>query len=384
MLVALRECCRIYTELPSVVTSVVGGDGTRCFRQLSIPNIITICPRLRDGMPVAYICPDDVQLIVSDTAHKPVRAQMQLDMSIGGYIALQYTLDDNCDQLALAKLRVCVRICGVLIIDVCVRAAAFNGQTAGHLCGQYTLDRKEYGSIAIRAVGTHLHLVISDPENDILNVYELPDMKLLATLGSSGNGPNNLSTPLGLCFTDANTLLIADFGNDRVQHWTTEGRHIATFATSIYPICVASRGEVVAVGTSSGVCVYSLESGAMLHTWPNMDQICTVAFAENATTLMVSNHTQMTVGLFTLDGRLLKHISAGNYYGDVVACADGGLLVAECSRSRIHVFAPNGTEITTAPFAAHRFQSHPVSFALWGERVYVLEDSSPMCISVFE
>ena len=75
---------------------------------------------------------------------------------------------------------------------------------------------------------------------------------------------------------------------------------------------------------------------------------------------------------------------AGIQYCGIAVCADGCLLVSDRSRSRMHVFAPDGTEITTAPFAAYRFQSHPVSIALWGERVYVLEGSRPMRISVFE
>ena len=57
MLTALRGCCRIYTELPSAATSIVGGDGTRFFRRSGIANAITICPRLRDGTHAAYIYP---------------------------------------------------------------------------------------------------------------------------------------------------------------------------------------------------------------------------------------------------------------------------------------------------------------------------------------
>ena len=259
---ALSECCCIYVELPSATMSVIDGDGIRCFRQPGAANSITIYPRLHDGTPATYIRSDDVQLLVSDLDHKLVHAQVQLDMGSDGRVALQYTLSDNYHRLTQTELRVCMRVCGVLLVDVRVHAAAFDGRTAGHHCGQHMLAYRLM-AMAIHPSGDYL--VVSKFCTHSLSVLKLPDMRFLISLGSNGNRPKNLDSPRGLCFTDAGTLLVADFGNHRVQHWTLEGLSIvSTVSYAVnYPVCVASRGDIFVTGTIFGICVCALESGAV-------------------------------------------------------------------------------------------------------------------------
>ena len=70
----LRECCRVYTDLPCASTSTITGNGIRNFRRRGAANHVTIYPRTRDGACAAYVCPDDVQLIVTDKDHEQVHA----------------------------------------------------------------------------------------------------------------------------------------------------------------------------------------------------------------------------------------------------------------------------------------------------------------------
>ena len=394
---ALYECCQIYAKLPCAEMSVIGGDGARYFYQPSTANVLTICPRLHDGTRAAYVCPDDVQLVVSDATHRLLRAQVQPSMGSDGNITLRFTLDENCNSPAL---RVCVRVCGVLLADVWVQAA-FDARTAGRRCGQHTLPHSSHDSyifyavtMAIHPAGTHL---VTSTFQKELAVYGLPDMNLLATIGSKGNGgPVNLKQPI--CFTDAGTLLVLDYYNKRVQHWALEGSSIASYAMQTPPVIVASRGNLFAVGTESGVRVCLLESGVVLHEWSGANRIHAVAFVD-AETLAVSissrdiGQSRGTVGLYTLDGRLLKLLANnialhGHASHSLATRADGCLLVSDYNyfSERIRVFAPDGIELTTSPLALQRFQSYLRSIAFCGGRVYVLEVAPKIGskISVFE
>ena len=268
-------------------------------------------------------------------------------------------------------VQVYVRVCGVLLVDVRLRPAAFEGRTGGRLCGQHTLARaRTVSQIAIHPAGTHL--VGSDWSCNALIVYELPSMTFLTTLGSYGDGPTNLDAPSGLCFTAAGTLLVADCDNDRVQHWTLGGSSINSYAMQ-RPECVALHGNTFAVGTLVGVRVFSLESSTELHAWLDTGYVCSIAFA-NADTIAVSSYTQDAVGLYTLEGKLLKQLGVNVLVYGLGMCIDGCLLVGDCKQKRIFTFALDGTELTTSPLTAHIFQSGPSAIALYGTRVYVIEE----------
>jgi hypothetical protein len=241
--------------------------------------------------------------------------------------------------------------------------------------------------MAIHPAGTHLAAVTNSEHDEHggldmysrhrLDVYELPAMNLLATLdllsdSLSGSRATRLSLS-GLCFTDAGTLLVADYENDHVQHLTLGGLNIASY-TVCDPICVASRGDIMAIGTNGGVYVCALKSGAMQSLNSNCN-IQAIAFADKDT-LAVANYTKRTVSLYTLTGKLIKHLARAIYSYGLAMCADGCLLASDYILKRIRVFAPDGTELTTSPLATHIFQTHPRSIALSGERVYALEYNS--------
>ena len=365
--------------------STVGGDGIRHFRRPDAANVVTIFPRLRDGTGAAYVCPDDVRLVALDADQKPLHVQVQFNMTGDGKIVLRYTLGDDYDSQS-TELRVCVRVCGVLLADVYVRAA-FDGRVDGRLCSQHALTTTAF-SMAIHPAGTHLVVSKKYSEQNALNVYGLPDMNLLTTLNSLGDGLSGLhatrSPQSGLCFTDAGTLLVADYRNNHVQHLTLEGQSTAKHVIHS-PICVASRGNMMAVGTNGGVNVRALESGATIHVSPSADgvrNIQAIVFVDDAT-LAVANGALQTVSLCTLTGGLIKHLACDIYSFGLVVCADGCLLVSDYGKSRIRMFVPDGTELTASPLVTHMFQTYPRSIALCGERVYASEGYRAT-ISVFK
>ena len=372
---ALTQSCHIFVKLPDAKTSIIGGDGIHCFRRLDT-NTITIHPRLHDGTPAIYICPDDVQLVVLDANHKMLHAQVRLDIASDGNIRLQYTLGD-CDQFApTAELRVCVRVCGVALVNVCVRAAMFNGRTAGSPCGQHAqhvFTNTYMTYMAINPAGTHLVAILQSETGGVvkigIGVFELPEMKMVTTLASHGGS--------ALCFTDAGTLLVVDYGNASVHHLTLEGLDISSYKTR-WPKHVASRGDVFAVATGDGMRVCSLEHRTVLCAWldnPTWSAVAIIFTDEK--TLAVYYYYERMVRLYTLDGSLVKQLNAtsGIISSGLAFCADDCLLVSDFNRKCVRVFALDDTEL--APFAVHAFQLHPLSYpnsiALRGEYAYVLE-----------
>ena len=385
----LRECCRVYAELPSAITSIISGDGARHFHRPGVANLISIYPRLHDGSPAAYIRPDDVQLVVSDMDYELLRVKVRLDIARDGKIMLEYTLDDDCDQFALTKLQVCARVCGVLLVDLCVRIAAFNGRATNRFCRQHTLTAKNAGCIAIHPAGSHL--VVSDSTCALLWVYGLPEMKLLTTLQIYRDRDGFPEGVGGMCFTDAGTLLVSNSSNwpCSLQHWTLEGSHITSYAIRDVR-CVASRGDKIAVGTWSGVHVLNLKDVSMFSSsmFPGQtdfwmaNYITAVAFVD-AATLAVSNNDQRTINLYTLNGRLLKHVASGILSRSIAMCADDCLLATDHYRRCIRVFAPDGEELL---FPTHLFQLRPHVVALCGARAYVLDldEAFPPRICIFK
>ena len=118
-----------------------------------------------------------------------------------------------------------------------------------------------------------------------------------------------------------------------------------------------------------------------LHKWLNEDTDTihkkkAVAFVD-VNTLAVSNYTQKTLGLYTLSGTLIKQLATNIFTIGLAVCADGCVLSSDFKKSRIRVFAPDGTELKTSPLATHIFQEHPGLIALSGERAYVFESVDP-------
>ena len=138
-----------------------------------------------------------------------------------------------------------------------------------------------------------------------------------------------------------------------------------------------------AVGTwsKSGVHVFSLESGVTLHLLLNGERITAIAFVD-ASTLAISSHDKCDVSLYTLDGRLLKQLAAEIITRSLTSCADGSLLVLDCYKERVRVFAPDGAELTTSLFTANILS--PCAIALRGAYAYVLDKNNLACIRVFE
>jgi hypothetical protein len=353
---AIRGACHVYNQLPSNATTIVSGTGIHFFYARTA-NTMCICPLLLDGTRAGCIDADDVCLTATDArAHQVhMSTHMQLD-SNSGSISIAYTLDADAGVVP-EEMHVCVHVCGVLLVQVCVRAA-------------YRLaDRRALGRyanyVAVHPAGTHL--ATSDYIfSNCVNVFTLPDFVFVRRL-------DKRCAARGLCFTDAGTLLVTDGDNDSVQHWALDGSWMTSYPAQ-KPWCAASCGDVVAVGGTAekGVRVFSLESNTTISECMQGSSISAVVFVD-ANTLAVADMSAKTIELRTLEGVLKRHLASQSMVYGLAVCADGRLLVP--GYKRIRVFSKAGDElIASSPFAVYAFEARILAVALVAECVYVLED----------
>jgi hypothetical protein len=80
-------------------------------------------------------------------------------------------------------------------------------------------------------------------------------------------GEGQLSFPFRVVFTPANTILVVDFGNNRVQELDLEGGFVRSFAVN-WPSSVALKDDMLAVGTGldSVVLLFSYSTGDLIAT----------------------------------------------------------------------------------------------------------------------
>jgi hypothetical protein len=367
LVAVLHHACRnIRRELPCARTSIVSGvDGMHCFRKGDV-KVIVVCPRLHNGARAPCIDLTDVRLTVTDaSAAKPVRVRVQAQLDVrDGSIQLQFEFEASVQLFVLEKLCVRVHVCGALLTQ-------FHGRTSAKLCSQHVVKSESY-FMAICPDGTRL--AVSSPSKNTVSLYALPDMQFLSTFDRT-----ELHSPLGLCFSDDRTLLIADHRNDRVQRWALDGAQLASYAAQS-PRCVASRDDTLVIGCSQGVRVLSLKSGVVLHDWKDESFIAAVAVV-NATTLAVAirevirvdaGYVHGAVGLYALDGTLFMHVARDISSFGLATCANDCLLVSDYNQGRIHVFSLDGRKLDV-PLAECRFKDEPWSIAVSKECVYVLE-----------
>lgn len=100
-------------------------------------------------------------------------------------------------------------------------------------------------------------LIIADSCNHRI-VFTDPQGKWLRTIGSAGINPGQLSYPYGLLLQPDGSLLISEFGNNRVQHMSRNGESLGIYGTLGY-----ETGEIKLPWSIAGdnQMLYILDSG---------------------------------------------------------------------------------------------------------------------------
>ncbi|MCI0776432.1 MAG: NHL repeat-containing protein, partial [Chloroflexi bacterium] len=74
-------------------------------------------------------------------------------------------------------------------------------------------------------------LLVSDHLNARIQKFS-GDGKHLATFGEPGSGDGQLNLPWGICVDAAGNVYVADWGNDRIVKFSADGKFLANFGSS--------------------------------------------------------------------------------------------------------------------------------------------------------
>jgi DNA-binding beta-propeller fold protein YncE len=203
------------------------------------------------------------------------------------------------------------------------------------------------GGIAVNADGT---LVASVDRAHCVYIYNVADRTsdhpvVVGIAGTSGSAHGLLKCPTGVCFVHrdgVDTLLISDYGNDRVVEVTVRGEFMRAIAVS-RPWGIAVRDGVIAVSLhfAHAVVLLQYESGAVKPevtigsgTAGDADgQLCYpagVAFTTDGRYVLVADSWNDRVSKFSVaSGSFVAHVISNGitYPRDVLQCADGRIVV---------------------------------------------------------
>jgi hypothetical protein len=205
------------------------------------------------------------------------------------------------------------------------------------------------GGIAVNVDGTFAASV--DFNQNYVYMYSVADPSadavIVGTVGTAGSAHWELDCPVSACFVhrnDVDTLLICDFGNNRVVEVTARGEFMRAIAVEGRPWGIAEQDGVIAVSLyyDHTVVLLQYESGAVkpevtigsgtagdadgeLH-FPRG-----VTFTTDGCHILVADRWNHRVSKFSAaSGAFVAHVVSNGirYPTDVLQCEDGSIVVA--------------------------------------------------------
>jgi len=177
-------------------------------------------------------------------------------------------------------------------------------------------------------------MVVSNTSSHQLSVYRTVDGGLVRSFGSHGIRPGKFFEPYGLCMTARDTLLVAEWGNCRVQEVTLEGAHVKFIPVDACPMTVAVHGDVVAVAVCGddmdATRLYSYTTGALIREIEDsyvLNIIIGANFTPDGKHLAIGRASG-PISLVSVDGGLVRRVDPnGSYRGMSFTCTEDLVLV---------------------------------------------------------
>jgi hypothetical protein len=215
-----------------------------------------------------------------------------------------------------------------------------------------------YGAIAENFDGTRFASV--DRGQHCVYIHNAADRTadpiIVGTAGTSGSAHGFLKYPAFVCFVrrdGVDTLLISDFGNDRVVEVSARGEFMRAIAVEGGPWGIAERNSVIAVSLyyDHTVVLLQYESGAVRHdvtigtrTAGNADgQLhypAGVTFTADGHYILVADWGNHRVSKFNArSGAFIAHVVSDGIPNpsDVLQCEDGSIVVAHRRTGVVYV-----------------------------------------------
>jgi hypothetical protein len=401
-LTALAGLARLRLYEVDAGKSSVYGDGLSWFAA-GPPgledNVITVNCVDAGGMAADWLTASDIDVRVRGAGGVGVVGHVVSAAVIeAGIIEAVYAVDDEgCGVVELS-----VSVCGVILADGPWRAVGGGCKAMGVHVETFpipTLEKTRGRAVAFDA----MHMVVSDSDKNKLSVYCLSDVSRIRSFGKKGAEAGQFDEPFSLCMTDKNTVLVMEYGNERIQEVTLEGAHVKFIGAGIINddmgLGLAVHGDVVAVGKSFGrlgrsdnrIMLFSYTSGAPLSQfgdWGSMDGqyrcVSAITFTSDGKYLAIYDQGNKRVTLTTVGGRFVKHYDAGQGgFNNVAFNNTGDIVVTDSYNHRVCVFSrDDGTLLRT--WGAHNGEfKYPIALAVVRNWLYVLDEGNAR-VEVFE
>lgn len=239
----------------------------------------------------------------------------------------------------------------------------------------------EDGNVGVAVTRDGRRCIVSNRRSRSLSVYALPSGSHLMSFGESGSGRGQFCAPAGLCVSKSDTVLVAETHNKRVQEVSLTGEHCRYWGMGVFtfePQCVATNGDIVAVGTAGGG-VYVFDGDSAAFTRVIGEGFCAgIVCGPDPRHITVVDSKARCVSVYFVTGTLVQQTApAGLTYPTSVAYTEGGdAIVADSRGNRVVVWSAGGggEEREVAPPAGEPFR-YPQALVIQNSRLYVLSSS---------
>ena len=123
-----------------------------------------------------------------------------------------------------------------------------------------------YHPCGIALIGNTIYVV---SHSGHIEMYSSTDGRFIGEFGSKGNGAGQLSHPYGICTDGKGRVLVADYDNNRIQIFTSQGVFIMSIGCSTGPcdVAVDPEGNIHAVLYSNNHIAKYSEDGNLIDTY---------------------------------------------------------------------------------------------------------------------
>jgi DNA-binding beta-propeller fold protein YncE len=387
---------RVWCDLPDSALSTLSGRGMKNFVKGAAGetfNIVFVYPRVSSGALAEYMRPDDVCLMLRDDAGSLIDARVTVKHVPDRGLQLAFILTAQCANRP--SLSMSVTVCGVPFGPPVTVLSGYDAINGTSLAATFDVGVGEKGGMAVNADGSMMAVSFGNPTHQV-HVFRLtPSFEQVRVIGKQGNRPAEFQQPVRLCFADADSLLVCDLGNNRVQQLTVAGDYLNSFTVQ-RPVSIATYCDMVAVGSADGhisirslardelkCCFGTQGAAAGLIGW----YASGVRFSPDGTCLLVVEYNNHRLSLFSIDGVFMRNIGSGvlgDGDKDVAFGADGNIVTADYKNHRICVFSPDeGTLLNTWGTQDTLFGKFnlPHALAVSGSFLYVMDNTR---VQVFE
>lgn len=243
-------------------------------------------------------------------------------------------------------------------------------------------------------------LAVSNERHHNVSLYDAESGLLLGQFGSLGAHAGRFDTPKRLCFTHEGNLLVAEYGNKRIQEVREMGEPVrlvgvGVFSGGVHGVACTSDVIVASqvLSPASMINVFDFTGGELLHSFGTFDavrdcfSVCLGSILGKALCVIVPEYSNSQLTAFTLEGEVVRHFGAKGLSGPSDVCqtrSDGELVVVDNSAHIIHVLAGNDL---LKSFGGNGYKDgefqNPQAVARFGNTFFVLDWNSCR-IQVFE